>query len=478
MTPRSPGQRLIGTALCLTAWLGACATGGPEPETAEALAQTEASSADGALQTPLADALPTPSEVIPVEADDAAWGDPMAPVTVVAFMDLQCPFCGRALPTLDALQRRFGPERLRVVVKHHPLPFHGWAAEAANIGVQLRLAHGSEAFFQYAAEVFRRHPEINGKSDAAGALVSLATDLGYSPRLPREAPDADAPVKRDMALAARLGQQAVPIFYVNGALIRGAQPLEHFTSLVEGELEAFQTLEAEGVLRPDVYAARVRENFQAPETQRAETRPPDTRVWEVPVGSSAVLGPADALVTVVQFTDFQCPYCERAQLTLERLRETYGSDLRVVFKHNPLPFHGQALPSALFALEARRQRGEPEFWRASRKLFESERLEEADLQRIARELRLDWAAVKGAIAAERGVEEIRADQALALRLGARGTPHSFINGRSLSGAQPFEVFAEVVDEQLAIARDLLKSGVPRARIYETLQRGATRTTDE
>src|SRR5512145_1202220 len=72
-------------------------------------------------------------------------------------------------------------------------------------------------------------------------------------------------------------------------------------------------------------------------------------VFAVPIGNSPVKGSADAWVTIVEFTDFQCPHCGRVQGTLERLRERYGADLRFVLKHAPLPFHPDAHPAALAA---------------------------------------------------------------------------------------------------------------------------------
>ena len=84
------------------------------------------------------------------------------------------------------------------------------------------------------------------------------------------------------------------------------------------------------------------------------------------MGKSPVTGPANALVTLVEFSDFQCPYCKRAHATVEELVKRYPGKLRVVFKHQPLPFHQHALPAALFAMEARAQKGDKGFWEADR----------------------------------------------------------------------------------------------------------------
>src|SRR5688572_13339028 len=90
---------------------------------------------------PAADA-PASSEIIPVEITDATWGAPAAPVTIVAFLDLQCPFCARVMPTLEKLQDDYGPQRLRLVVKHLPLVFHAQARPAADAAQAVMAMRG------------------------------------------------------------------------------------------------------------------------------------------------------------------------------------------------------------------------------------------------------------------------------------------------------------------------------------------------
>jgi protein-disulfide isomerase len=104
-------------------------------------------------------------------------------------------------------------------------------------------------------------------------------------------------------------------------------------------------------------------------------------------------------------------------------------------------------------------------------LFESQpKLEDEDLQAIAEKVGLPWGGVKAAIDQEKYKDKIEQSQELATELQARGTPHFFVNGRRLSGAQPFEKFKELIDEQLKIANALVKQGTPRAKVYEELMK--------
>lgn len=154
---------------------------------------------------------------------------------------------------------------------------------------------------------------------------------------------------------------------------------------------------------------------------------------------------------------------------MDRLREEYPTDVRIVFKQQPLPFHPQAEPAAELALEARAQRGDSGYWMAHEKLFAAQpSLDTASLLDIARAMGLDEAKVSTAILAKKHRQTIEADSKMGNGFGAIGTPTFFVNGRKLSGAQPYERFKQVVDEELPKARAKLASGTSRANLYDEL----------
>jgi protein-disulfide isomerase len=160
-------------------------------------------------------------------------------------------------------------------------------------------------------------------------------------------------------------------------------------------------------------------------------------------------GPATAPVTVVEFSDFQCPYCARAQPTLRKLRETYGEKVRFVFADFPLDFHPLAKKAHEAAYCAADQ---GQFWPMYDRLFASQgKLEVASLKTYATELGLDATAFASCL--DSGKNAARAEALLGegARNGVTGTPAFFINGRMLVGAQPFESFASLIEDELARA---------------------------
>jgi protein-disulfide isomerase len=131
-----------------------------------------------------------------------------------------------------------------------------------------------------------------------------------------------------------------------------------------------------------------------------------------------------------------------------------------VFKHNPLSFHNNALPAA-HAAECAREQGK--FWEMHDKLFANQRaLAAPQLTEYAQAVGLDMARYNDCFAAERYESRIKRDQATAVSLGAGGTPAFFVNGRFLSGAQPFPAFKAVIDEELGKAK---QSGIAKADYY-------------
>ncbi|MET0792278.1 MAG: thioredoxin domain-containing protein [Polyangiaceae bacterium] len=404
------------------------------------------------------------AETLPI-SDDPVWGSPVAPVTLVEFSDLQCPFCARVEPTIKALRAKYGPSQLRLVFKHYPLPFHDKARPAAKVADAVFRQGGSEKFFAFLDLAFTEQVKL---SDAA--VSDWVARVGLSPALIAQRaalPDTDAKVDRDVALATNLGVNGTPAFRINGAELTGAQPLEAFTALIDAELVAAADLRKQGVPPDAIYKTRVLANHVAPKPAAPDEDEEDLTIWKMPIQGAPSYGAPDALVTIVEFFDYQCPYCRRVEATMTQLMAKYPKDLRIVLRQNPLPFHPHALPAANLALEARAEKGDAGFLEANRRLFEGE-LEEADLLKIAHDLKLNEQRVRAAIGNNTHSAEIEADADLASDFKASGTPYFFINGQRLSGAQPLESFVAVVDAQLKVARALVVNGTPRAKVYDAI----------
>ncbi|MFO0726617.1 MAG: thioredoxin domain-containing protein [Myxococcota bacterium] len=166
----------------------------------------------------------------------------------------------------------------------------------------------------------------------------------------------------------------------------------------------------------------------------------------IELGSSVIKGANAAPVTVVIFSDFECPFCKKATDRIADLEAANHGNVRFVFKHRPLPFHESA---RLYARAAEAASAQGKFWAMHDKLFSAEKHpDRAALDAYAAELGLDLNRFKKDLESKEIEARIKADEAQADRLDVKGTPTFFINGRRVTGAQPTATLQAVIDEEL------------------------------
>lgn len=182
------------------------------------------------------------------------------------------------------------------------------------------------------------------------------------------------------------------------------------------------------------------------ETIRLYLPMPKAPILSVSADDDPSLGPADAPVTIVEFSDFQCPYCQKSVATLKELRRLYGDKIRVVYRDYPGPNH----PQAASAAEAAQCAGDQgKFWEFHDLLFTRQTRETGwDYEALARDLGLQTGEFSACLNTGRYREEVRKDLQDGLALGIASTPTFFINGRPLVGAQPLAEFSRLIEPLL------------------------------
>jgi protein-disulfide isomerase len=159
-----------------------------------------------------------------------------------------------------------------------------------------------------------------------------------------------------------------------------------------------------------------------------------------------VRGNREAAVTIVEFSEYQCPFCARVNPALAKVLETYGNKVRIVFKDFPLPNHPQA-PKAAEAAHCAAEQGK--YWEMHDVMFANQRaLEVPSLKRAAAGLGLDTARFDRCLDSGQFASKVAAGLAQGEKLGVNSTPTLYINGRPVIGAQPYEVFKAAIDEEL------------------------------
>jgi protein-disulfide isomerase len=394
--------------------------------------------------TPPKPAAPPPASVRKVATGDGpVKGGKDAKVTIVEFSDFQCPFCGRVEPTLKQIQDKYGDD-VRIVWRNEPLPFHPNATPAAEAA----MAAGAQGkFWQMHDLMYQNQRELSAASYEKWAQ-QIGLDMSKF-KADVASHKFAAQVKADADYARSVGANGTPNFFIDGRQLVGAQPFPAFQQIIDQELAKAKDLESKGLKGDALYQAAVDRNLR--DMPPAPTPPPGAAPnlnerKAVAIGHAPVRGSPTAPVTVVMFSDFQCPFCSRVEPTVKQIEDTYGNKVKIVWKNQPLPFHPNAMPAAKAAMAAYKQ---GKFWEMHDLLFANQRdLNDANYEKWAQQIGLDIAKWKADMASPELAAEITADSTEGKALGANGTPSFFIDGISVVGAQPFDKFKMVIDGEL------------------------------
>lgn len=170
-----------------------------------------------------------------------------------------------------------------------------------------------------------------------------------------------------------------------------------------------------------------------------------SQTFDIPIGTSPIIGPPDARVTLVVFSDFQCPYCSKEFPVVEQLLKKYPSDLNVVYKHFPLRSHKFATQAAIAALAANKQ---GKYLELSREMYKNYRsLNETTLNEYAANIGLDMKKFEEDRKNKAFEQQLQQDRQLARKVGVRGVPSLYINGRAVQN-RSLQGMAAMVDQQL------------------------------
>jgi len=174
--------------------------------------------------------------------------------------------------------------------------------------------------------------------------------------------------------------------------------------------------------------------------------PDPGRAYSLPVGNSPIKGPADAPITIVEFSDYQCPFCGRTEPLVHQALAAYPTQAKLVYKHMPLvSIHPQALPAALAATAAKNQ---GKFWEMHEKLFANQKdLGPEQIRQYAHDIGLDMTKFEADLQSDQVKAAVQEDVQLAQRVGVRGTPTIFVNGKILQN-RSLDGFKQIIDPAL------------------------------
>ena len=390
---------------------------------------------------PAAAAKPAGPRKIVLTSTMPRTGAKAAKVTIAEFSDFQCPFCKRVEPAVKEILQKY-PNDVAIVFINQPLPFHDHAMEAAQA---FQAAHRQGKAWPMHDKMYDNNTALERAS-----LEKYATELGLN--MTKFKKDIDDPkVKEEIAehqkLAASVGATGTPTFYINGRELVGAQPFAEFQKIIDEEIKKADQLIKQGTPLKDVYQKLMEQAALAPPPAPTPepAAAPEAKV-NIKLGDAPVKGSASATVTLIEFSDFQCPFCSRVNPTLKQIEDEYKGKVKIAFRNLPLPFHDKAHLAAEAALAAHEQ---GKFWPMHDKLFANQQaLDRPSLDKYAQELGLNMSKFTAALDSGKFKDKVDQDAKEGGSFGATGTPTFFINGTRLVGAQPVDKFKAVIDAEL------------------------------
>ena len=310
-------------------------------------------------------------EVYKVEVDKAPRKGGQAPkITLIEFSDFQCPFCsarqGHARPAARSSTRT----TCRSPFKQLPLPFHNNAMPAAIAAVAADRAGQVLGDARQAV----RQPAEPGRRRASRSTPRDRAEHRQVQGRHRQTPRPRQLVEADMKQASNFGVQR------HAQLLRQRPRLQR--RLSAGKLQDGSSTRKSRRRMPSCRPARRAPSSMPPSSRTASTRPKrprrqgatqasrqPTEIYKAEVKGAPIKGAKDALVTIVQFSDFQCPFCSRVEPTIDQIMKDYNGKVRVAWRNMPLPFHDNAKPAAIAAWPPTQQ---GKFWQMHDILFKNQ----------------------------------------------------------------------------------------------------------
>jgi len=406
------------------------------------------------------------------KADDPAKGAKAPLVTIVEYSDFECPFCGKLSTTLNTLVDEHKDD-VRLVFRHYPLPKHANAEPAAKASL--------------AAQQQGKFWEMHDKLFANQASLSTEKIRGIAEEIGLDMKRFDAAMndtKLTVAVNNQFGDGRVldvsttPTFFVNGRLVKGAKPIEEVRSIVEEEIAVAKKLVAAGVDRGQLYAEIMK--VATPGSGTRPKRDPTHRRGEaskrtnyaISVADHApVRGPTDAVVTIVEYGNFECDKCKSIQASLTKVLEKYPNDVRLVWRH-----FTDGSTNAQGAARAAIAAGEQDkFWEMHDALMGHDgELSFKSVVEIGKKIGLDEAKFTASMRDTSLSDRVKADEAGAEKVrGTAPAPFLWVNGRIIDSRDDptfAEIDALVAEEKGKAEAFLEENSVSKGELYEAMRK--------
>ncbi len=293
-------------------------------------------------------------------------------------------------------------DKVALVWKNEPLSFHPHAEPAAEVAMEALSEKGNKGFWDAHDKLFDSQPKLEDAD-----LASVGQALGLDAKKLDDAMKNHKWKKMiddDNSLSQSLQASGTPHFFINGRRLVGAQPFEKFKSIIDEEITKASALLAKGTPQKDLYDTLLKAASDGPAMEKKPMPSITGAPWK---------GAKNAKVTVVEFSDFQCPFCSRVEDSVNEVMKNYGDKIKFVWRNLPLPMHPDAPLAAEASMEVYKQKGSDGFWKMHDTLYSNQQtqdgLKRAALENYAQQMGLDMTKFKAALDSQSHKPEVDAD---------------------------------------------------------------------
>lgn len=381
------------------------------------------------------------------------WGNDEAVVTLILIDDFECPFCYRLYKTYEELKKEYG-NKIRIAFINLPLNFH---KKAKLLAIGAMAAHRQDKFWEMYDLIFEHKNQWKKTDNVNEWLIEKSKELGldvvkFTGDL--KSKTVKSFVESDIKLLKSKGLRGTPATFINGRFISGAMPLTTFKQIIDEEIQKAAPLVEKGLKGNSLYKKLTENGLDkiAKKGHKNEGKNPFKK-YEVQItGKEPWTGSEKAPVTVIEFSEHQCPFCKRGAETIKKIVKEYDGKVKLIFKHLPLSFHKQALPAALFTISVHKNYGNKKFFEVSDMLFSNQREWKNDhmkaFEKYSENLGLDWKKIEKTMNAPETKTVLNNDMSEAAKHNVKSVPAFFINGKLVSGAKKDVYFKAVIDKAL------------------------------
>lgn len=360
-------------------------------------------------------------------------GPEKAVIKIVEFSDLHCHHCRQAAPVIKELMNRF---RGKIRREFHHFPLSDTPGQGSFLTHEWSACAQEQGRFWEFHDASATLPQIPQAADLSRAASKAGLNLKRLEACVRSGKH-QALIRQEKAAGIQKGITGTPTFFINNQRITGPVALEQFSSFIEALIKGAPLPSHTGSAAPAAPSA--------PALGEAEGSA--VLLFDDLHGRPS-LGPPDAKITLVEFSDFQCSFCKQFELTLKKLEKNFPGKIWRVWRHYPLPMHETA-ERIHQASECAFEQGK--FWEYHDKLFETQTAggrDDASLVQLAQNLGLNKESFRQCLESGKYREVVKKDIAKGGQSGVSGTPAVFINGQRVEGAQPYESFEQMIKTKL------------------------------